>query len=588
MEQETAPASPIYSPASAADLDNDWPLRPWLLAGLLGLAGLLVHFASHGGENSPWRMALTAFFCFAPIAAAFTINREFRKSQVIFSLCVGVVMAGIAWRATSAGDRYSDQAYWIASGVVAVTLAVPLFQAGFHRKHFSTSYSDTHYFVWTDLISGAGAFVFLGISWALIAILSQLFQLIQIDLLKKLLEQGWFGWAFSGVAFGAGLGTLRNQLKVLSTLQSVVLMVLSMLAVPLAVGLVIFLLAMIVSGPDVLWEATRRATPVLLACGVGAFILTNAVIRAQDPEMSSSRLLRIAALVLALCIFPLTLFASVSMGTRIAQYGLSPERIWALTAIAIATAYGFAYFLGVIRGRKAGWRDYLRRSNLHLAAVISVIGLVLAMPIFNFGAISARNQLARLESGTVSAKDFDYAALRWDFGEPGRAALAKLVKSPNEDIAKGAKIAQAQNVRFYRGVPEGEAESSKRLGNLRMDIEDPALRERIEFAITAREWNCSDPCFAIDTGISGPGEGAKGEHRIALVEGKQVVFLSIDPDAPLGSAKAGQNALSASESEEGDLPEDTPTLAKESKVEIRDWQGRKIFVDGKPIGRPFK
>ncbi|HEY0301585.1 MAG TPA: hypothetical protein VGC36_09645, partial [Rhizomicrobium sp.] len=59
----------------ALDHAHDWPLRPWLLAGLLGLAGLLIHFATDGHEDSAGRMALAAFLFFGPLAAAFSLER---------------------------------------------------------------------------------------------------------------------------------------------------------------------------------------------------------------------------------------------------------------------------------------------------------------------------------------------------------------------------------------------------------------------------------------------------------------------------------------------------------------------------------
>src|SRR5690606_32486519 len=107
-------------------------------------------------------------------------------------------------------------------------------------------------------------------------------RLLKIDLLHDLMNHGWFGWTFSGLAFGAALGVLRNELKVLAILQTVVLLVLSLLAVPLALGLVVFLLATAVSGPQVLWEATRNATPILLTCAAGAFVLTSVILRQDD------------------------------------------------------------------------------------------------------------------------------------------------------------------------------------------------------------------------------------------------------------------------------------------------------------------
>src|SRR5688500_8966261 len=94
----------IEEPASAVPettgSPSDWPLRPWLLAGLLGLAGLLIHLITQGREDVPWQMAAAAFLFFGSIAAAFTVERERWKEPALFALAVGVVMAGLAWRAT--------------------------------------------------------------------------------------------------------------------------------------------------------------------------------------------------------------------------------------------------------------------------------------------------------------------------------------------------------------------------------------------------------------------------------------------------------------------------------------------------------
>lgn len=52
---------------------KEWRERPWVLAAMLGLAGLCVHFASDGYDIASWRAALTAALVFGPLAAAFTL-----------------------------------------------------------------------------------------------------------------------------------------------------------------------------------------------------------------------------------------------------------------------------------------------------------------------------------------------------------------------------------------------------------------------------------------------------------------------------------------------------------------------------------
>jgi hypothetical protein len=522
-------------------------------------------------------MALTAAVLFGSLASAITLSPERWKSSTLFAAIVALVMAGIAWRATSAGDAYSDEGFWVAAGVLAVVLSVPLFQAGFHRHRWATSYQATHFHVWTDAITASGALAFVGLSWALIALLAELFSAIRIDLLKDLIDQDWFGWTFSGAAFGAALGVLRNQLRIIGTLQNVVLLVLSILAVPLAVALVLFLLAVLVSGLEVLWEATKSATPLLLALAVGAFVLANSVVRDDDAQASGSRVLRVAGFVLALAILPLAVMAAISMGTRIDQHGLSPERLWALVAIGVAVAYGVAYFVSALRGRREGWRGYLRQSNLHLAVLTCAVALVLALPIFNFGAISASNQLARLESGAVSAEDFDYAALRWDFGDAGREALAQLAEREGE-VARLAKEAQQAEFRDFGPTRAQRRADADRVDLAGFEMGDAAA---IRALIEDEPWLCGEEC------------------RVARLrdDAEGLLVIVLNGRNPRGSMRLlrvapGEDKAVLLQIEDGQLVERTARPDRETDVdapiELRPFTGQQVYIDGKPVGDPFK
>ena len=558
---------------------TDWPLRPWALAVLLGIAGLCVHLCSDWNADNmpPWRAALVAAFAFGPLALAFTVDRARWKEPLVFAGLVALVMAGIAWRVTAAGDRYADETFWLAAGLVAITLALPLFQAGFHRLRWRTAYDQTHFHVWTDAISGAGALVFTGVSWLLVVLLAALFSAIDIDIVENVVDEPWFGWTFSGAAFGAALGVLRNQLKIIGTLQSVVMLVFSIIAVPLAAALAIFLLAVLASGIAVLWNATESPTPLLLSVAVVAFVLVNAVIRNADHEVSGNRALRWASLVLALAILPLALLAAISTGTRIGEYGLSPERLWGIVAVAVAVAYGVAYFAAPIRGRMAGWMERVRRANMHLAVATCVLAFILALPLFDFGAISARNQIARLESGEVSVDEFDFDALRWDFGDAGRDALERLAKSDDAKAAELAASALAQEARTYRDV-EGGTERNERLANLRMQFEDETLRRHVESHVRASPWRCDNPCVALD---AGPGDN--GRRRVALVEDGRIAWEEFDLAQP-----ADQAAVTAVREAAIRAEFDAPEQRAGSQVEIREWTGRRVYIDGQPAGDPFE
>ena len=290
-------------------------------------------------QTTAARVAGAAFIAFACGAFVFTAERGRYLAPAIFSLVTGLIVGGLTWRAVGAGNDIADGGYAIAAGVFACLLAVPLVQADFLHRRLRTDYKDIHYFVWTDAITGAGALAFFLIAWLLIWLLASLFDLVGIPL-RDLVQQDWFTATYAGLTLGAGLGTLRNQLKIIGTLQSVVLLVLSILALPLAVAIAVFLGAVVVSGPSVLWNATDSATPVLLSIAIGAYVLANAVLRDRDADMVGGAVLKWSGYALALGVLPLTAFAAISTGVRIGQHGLSPERLWALCSLIGATGCG--------------------------------------------------------------------------------------------------------------------------------------------------------------------------------------------------------------------------------------------------------
>jgi len=545
----------------------DWPLRPWLLAGLLGAAGLLIHLVTHEKDDVPWRMAVAAFLFFGSLGAAFTIERQRWKEPAAFALVIGLVMAGLAWRAVTYGNHLPDEQYGFASGCVATALALPLFQAGFLKTRLRTPYAEIYHHIWTDAISAAGALAFTGLSWVALAILSQLFQLLKFDFLKDLMNEGWFGWTFSALAFGAALGVLRNELKVLGMLRTVVLLVLSLLAAPLALGLVFFLLATAISGPGVLWQATRNATPTLLACAAGAFVLTCVIVRQDDAAVTRNRVMRLAALALAVVILPLAVFAAVSLGLRLNQYGLAPERLWGMVAVIVACVWGAGYWAALIAGRKADWAGKLRQANFLLAIGACALALFLALPILDFGRISTANQLHRLESGKVTPDKFDYAALRWDFGDGGRQALARLAKSDNARVAELAALAQKQPDRPYAYGGDTTFRTEAQI-DVRIQSEDPALHKLVIDYLQTHRSVCLKFCVVLDLG-----KDRDGKRDVALVEqyGYQRVSLPADTRVHVGNARY-------------DVPSQ---FDRASNVEIRAIEQRYIFVDGRRVGEPL-
>jgi hypothetical protein len=583
--------------------DESWPLLPPLLAGLGLATGLIAHWIIGTGyqpQISAVRLALLSFVSVSAILFGFVAVRGDLRRAIAFALGCGAVAALILYFNGATSGWSSTEGWRVFSLALAIGIAAPLFQAGRESGFRRISYAAAHDHAWTNAVLWCLSWAFVGVTMLLSFLLAALFQLIGIDVLKDLLDKEWFWRALMGLAFGLGLALLREHSRIVSLLQNVAMLVLGVLAPVLAIGLGLFLLALPFTGLQPLWDATKSTTPILLGCTLGALLLVNAVIGNGADDAPRNRVLRWAALVLAVVIFPLAGISAIATGLRIGQYGFTPERLWALTFVILASVVAVAYLVSVIRGRGA-WAEKVRPANLNLAILTCGIALLLATPILSFNAISTRDQLARLESGKVSPEKFDWRALAFDFGEPGRAALERLKKSANATIRAKATAAASAKHRF--DAPDGDQAAreealSKMLRILPAGTPLPAeLREAI-----AGSWQCrSDRCtlaFLPD-----------GREAVLLVDSQfePAPAPTATPSATpgvIGSVRfgggveprryvlAGKKWVSAETVREPAADPAARARAaaglKSGAIEIREVERRQVFVGGEPVGDPFE
>ena len=439
--------------------DADWPWRPLLLA-LIGLAtGVAAHLLIQGQpyyaqDFSALRLAsLTGLLVSAGMFGV-TVERRSWVASLVFALVSGAAAAGIVyWNGSPKGWSGGD-GWRMASLFLGLAIAAPLFQAarGADPEGPRLPYAAVHDHAWTNVVLWFACWAFVGIVFALMWLLASLFGLIEFNFLRRLLEEQWFASSLVGLSFGGALGLLREHDAVTRLLHRVVASVLAVLAPVLGGGLALFLLFLPFTGLGPLWKAWVSTTPLLLICVVGALVLANAVIGNARDQESRLAIFRIGAMLLAVVMLPLAVLAAIATGLRIGQYGFTPERLWALTFIVIATAYGLAYFVSLVRGWRE-WTLFVRPANLHLAIGLCLLALLLSTPLVSFNAISTRDQVARLESGKVTPEKFDWKALAFDFGKPGRDALDRLAASRNPALKAQAEKALKAGSRWDVATP---------------------------------------------------------------------------------------------------------------------------------------
>lgn len=580
-------APPVSARLDASDLP--WPQRPWIMAAICALAGLAFHLTidwRYDPDHDPGRNALAAFITVSTLV--FVLGVELRRWlwALGFALAWGVVIALIVW--TSVGYNVNasvfEWPFW--SGLLAVLIATPLFQtrrdvAPDWRfwKLWEMPYERLHSHAWTDAVIGAAGLAFTGLTFLLVLLIGQMFKLIGINLVMEAFETGWFPWTLAGAAFGGAVGLLRERDKLVATLQKLVMIVLAVLAPVLAVAVVLFLLSLVGTGLKPLWDSGFSTAALMMGAAAFAVLLANAVIGNGREERSGNRFLHGAAAVLVVAVLPLAIIAFYSMHLRVIQYGWTPERIWGAIAAMIALAYGVAGLWAAVKGRR-DFDDVLRPLQQKLAIGMMLLALFLALPIMDFGAISTRDQLARLQNGTVKAEKFDWAALAFDFGPDGREALAKIAKSPDKTKAELAKWALETKNRWDLNIP-GEPVDAADVSYGAKPIRDKvrvlpagqALDADAYKAIEDRGQCRTAPCAAYILGT---------DRMVVIGRGNNVVLFA--RDAKTKSWQENYQGFSAGAVAEGPTSEEV----EKGVIEVRPVARRQVFVNGKPLGEDFE
>jgi len=585
-----APDSPKVVSNRLDGSDPPWPARPWIMAAICAFAGLAFHLTidwRYAPNRDPGHNALAAFITVSTLV--FVLGVELRRWTWAagFALLWGAVIALIVW--TSAGYNVDaspfEWPFW--SGLLAVLIATPLFQtrrdvAPDWRfwKLWQMPYERLHSHAWADAVIGAAGLAFTGLTFLLVLLIGSMFELIGIRLVMRMFETGWFPWMLAGAAFGGAVGLLRERDRLVATLQKLVMIVLAVLSPVLAVAVVLFLLSLVGTGLKPLWDSGFSTAALMMAAAAFAVLLANAVIGNGREERSGNRFLHAAAAVLVVAVLPLAIIAFYSMHLRVIQYGWTPERIWGAIAAMIALAYGIAGLWAVFKGR-LDFDDVLRPLQQRLAIGLTLIALFLALPIMDFGAISTRDQLARLQSGAVKADKFDWAAMAFDFGPSGRAALKDLTTSADKTRAKLAGWALKAKDRWELHGSGGQIDESEMLYGTK------AIEQKIRifpagrtlpseaYAVLDTMGECKTaPCLAY----------VLGDDRVALVSrGGNVGLLVRD-------AKTARWAENYDAFRSGDMIRGLTIdeLEKVSDVEVRPVTRQQVFVNGKPVGEDFE
>ena len=307
--------------------------------------------------------------------------------------------------------------------VAGLFISQSLVTAGEVDRRFVADYTSHFDVAWKIAVQGALAAAFTGAFWLLLWLGAGLFDLIDIDFFRELLEERWFAIPATTLAFSAALHLTDVRVAIVRGIRTLGLSLLSWLLPLMTLIAAGFLTALVFTGVQPLWD-TQFATALLLIAFGALIVLLNAAYQDGHAERAAPRVLRYPGLLAALALSPMVALAGYALFLRIEQYGWTADRIYASACAFVAAFYAVGYAIAAIRSDP--WLKWIERWNFYGSLLVLGVLLALFSPIADPYRISVASQVARLESGLVSPERFDFAHLRWEGGRFGQAALERL------------------------------------------------------------------------------------------------------------------------------------------------------------------
>ncbi len=185
-----------------------------------------------------------------------------------------------------------------------------------------------------------------------------------------------------------------------------------------------------VKGLTALWN-TGQASTLMLLLQAGTIILANAAWLDGSKSAFRTRSIDLLAQISLLCLPVYSVLCLYSLSLRISQYGLTPDRVQALFLALVSGIWGIAY-AGTVIARN--WPASIGRVNAACVLFVTFIVLLMNSPVLDPLRLSADDQVARLRTGKINAKHFDYAYLA-SLGRYGRINLESLMNAQSNDVS---------------------------------------------------------------------------------------------------------------------------------------------------------
>jgi len=391
-----------------------------------------------------------------------------RRLLIIIPLLAVLLFSLIAWQDYHDMSRVSNYALFSIIALIQITVILTTFMQSLRQDKPYYHYADLFENAWNNHFYVLFSALLTGGFLLILLLGTLLFDSINIEI-------GDFIWdkdvtpIIIGALLGLGIGISREHASLIFRIRSVFFALFRILTYLTTVIVLLFALSLPFSISQLFSNDATSA--ILLSLVIVSILLLNSQVYYYNKNSNNEHnddLHDIASFrhlswvnhlfIIQIVLLPvLSLISVFAIYLRIDQYGLMPKRIIALTLAITLFIYGLTYVYQLVK-QKANWSQAFKKANPPLAFLWVLILVLLLSPVLDPIRLSVNDQVQRLKTNVVSAKDFDFDALNYNLGQLGDQALADMKTWHDhpeyEIIAKWKTHAARKKTAFIKSIGE--------------------------------------------------------------------------------------------------------------------------------------
>lgn len=340
---------------------------------------------------------------------------------VMFALVIFGVAAYVGYQTGPVADINSYD--W--APVFVLSIIIFSFKALLYAQQYSfdnpISYPALLHYSWRNFLLMGLALLFTLLFIGILRLWGALFDLIGISFFSSIFTQAWFLFPAGTTAFGFAIIIFRSLSSVIDSIARLLLTLFKFLLPVLALIAVLFVVFLPFTGLQSVWDkdigsGLFLAIQALLLFGINSVYQSDA--KTQPYPLLLHRLVYLSIAVLPIY----SILALQGIFIRIAQYGLTMARCWAVLLATILLSFALGYLWSIVKKRDQ-WLQGLAWVNIRMGLLLMILLLLVNTPVLNMQALTANSQLNRVTSGGITLDKLDLNYFRYSLGRQGYQAL---------------------------------------------------------------------------------------------------------------------------------------------------------------------